>query len=225
MMKEPTSKAINEPVKSDKTYPPSKSASPDNGYYLKGCDAVQHSPAYAACLFKIKFTQDDKPVMAAPECICAIKDVSCAALEMKQSEELKGVAMFFFERSYTKTSVKTNLSDDHYGATLGIGKGTKRQTGGVVRQQSRHHAPEGDECFVPLDGYAAAINAAIASETKTPEPTKVEPVKAPPVEIEPVKPSPPIVMTPKEVTPSVRPAMLAGESPLQYARRVAASRN
>ena len=76
----------------DKNYPPEQSASPYNAYYLRGCPIVERSPAYASCLYKVSELEAGRPVATASECNEAIQCGRCQAKDMRQQEQLKGVA-------------------------------------------------------------------------------------------------------------------------------------
>src|SRR3569833_3437750 len=74
----------NEPIKHDKAFPPSASAGGDNAYYLKGCETVQRSPAYASCLFKITEFEAGRSHNIYRDCHEAIRMRKCLALGMRE---------------------------------------------------------------------------------------------------------------------------------------------
>jgi len=202
MRNEPTSEV-------EKHYPPSQSASPYNAYYLKGCEAVARSPNYASCLFKINEYERGAPVTYAEECNQAISKGACQAVGMRDEEELKGVAMYFYPSTVWRNRMITNLtpedellkasvanklsfvSNDPRAANF---KGRYQE---YVPKQTKPSAtslaPAAKSVMtISDDGYTAAINAAMKELPPTPVPA------------------------------TLKPAIHPGESPLQFARRIAA---
>lgn len=194
-----------------KVYPPSASHSGDNAYYIKGCDIVQHSPSYAACLWKITENEVGRTYPGKEHCVDAINAKRCRAVEMRQEELLKGVAIYFFPRQFIQNKVITNLTplseipvvSPKWGRTVSV-----ERTPPKTKQTALDKEFDGDE-----NGFAAAINAEMQNLTNA-EIQKPAPVVSAPTVVKPALPEP----------PKGRLAMLAGETPLQYARRVAAFR-
>lgn len=215
---------INEPVAHSTHYPPSASAGGDNAYYLKGCDTVERSPSYAACLFKIGEVDAGRESEYTRECAVAIRNRQCRALGLQEEEKLKGQALYFFPRRSPDALLLpfkvtgefgvriTNLTDPALiprdRKPVQRGAPLSKPTPAKITDQQLDAAPG-----AMTDGYAAAINAAIADLPK-------EPALAPVV----AKPAPTPVATPSPA-PAARAPMEPGETPLQYARRLAALKN
>lgn len=194
----------NEQIKHDKSFPPSASAGPDNAYYLKGCDVVQRSPAYASCLFKITEYQAGRRHEIYRDCSTAIEQRQCKAMGLRQEEELQGVALYYFPRKPPQEltlPAKTagdfgvrvsNLTPPHM--TPKDPKSVGRFMATVVPKKPVDALDR--ELDAASTGYAEAITAAVA-ELNAPQPAP---------------------------QPLSRPPMEPGETPLQYARRLAAPR-
>lgn len=181
--------------------PPSASAGGDNAYYLPRCELVERSPSYASCLWKINENvagrSADYPSHA--DCIGPIESRRCPALGMRQEEELKGEAMYYFPRQFINQIVITSLTPadqipkrTEFKNRLPdpIHRGPKPVPASVAPRIKRIEPVE------PVTDYAAAINAAMTSLATAP----VAPAAA-------------------------RLAMLPGETPMQYARRRAEENN
>lgn len=176
-----------------KTHLPSASAGGDNAYYLRNCPNVNRMPAYASCLHKIGEIEAGRTNETWSECISSIKGRSCRALGMRQEEQLKGVALYYVPRQLLQRAQEANVP-----LTQSTVKG--------ARKWAPPPPPKKD-----LDarltehtsaGYAAALNAAVKSLPSAATPTAA------------AKTQPP---------PTARPPMQPGETPLQYARRIAAA--
>lgn len=219
----------NEPIKHDKSFPPSASAGGENAYYLKGCDTVQRSPAYASCLFKIAEYFAGRHHEIYRDCNGAIEQKRCKAMEMKQEEELKGQALYFFPRKPPQAltlSVEaagefgtriSNLTPSHLIPKEPKTKGRFRDT--VPKSAPKPAQTALDRELAQTDGYAAAINAAIAEPATIDMTVEVKRV----IEITAAQAQSSAPAT--QGVSTARPPMQAGESPLQYARRLAANRN
>ncbi len=232
----------NEPTTEvSKNHPPSMSASPYNSYYLRGCEVAQNQPAYSACLWKISELKTGRPIETASACNQAIQGRRCAAQDMREQELLQGVALFYYPSTYYRNQVINNLTPEHeLPRTTGPGAPPSNDPraanfAGRYREYVAPGANKRQKQNAPLssvaksipddDGYAAAINAAMQELTTTAEDDTFDiPVGAPTLP----------TVTPKVVeavvekmqqTGLLRLAMEPGESPLAYARRVAASRN
>ena len=219
-----------------KNLPISNSESPYNAYYLRGCSVVARSPSYASCLAKIGQLNQGFPMSYCEECNVAIRKGDCDAVGMRQQETLAGVALFFQpSQSYRNKQitnltpeeelpvsltdnrhVKPYISSDPRAANcegrhsdyIPKFKGQTAATQENAKRPNPTRSGDTSSAAIEVDGYAAAINAAMR-----------ELDNAPPV----TKPAPPPPVT-KPAAPTVRPAMMENESPLQYARRIAALR-
>ena len=192
-----------------KTYPPSASHGGDNAYYLKGCEVVGHQPAYAACLFKITEVRADRLQSTFGACVDEIKCGRCKATGMLQEEELKGAALYYFPRQFIQSKVITNLTPVSEIPT----KAKPYQSPVVTHKVQKPLIPDMG------DGYAAAINAAMTEEPSTKqEPSSPMPTKD---DWDAAFDIPTISPNIRAEIAKTRPAIQPGETPLQYARRVA----
>lgn len=182
-----------------KFYPPSASAGGENAHYLNGCDIVEHSPSYSSCLWKISEIQAGRINELHKCCAPAINDGRCKAVGMKQEEELKGQALYYFPRQFLMNRVITNLTP-------------ASEMPSVSRMKSKFvdvvHKAKPKDIHVDGGGFADAINAAIQETSDQAFKEAADeafdiPIGSPTL---PAQPS------------------LVAESPLQYARRLAALR-
>lgn len=202
-----------------KFYPPAASAGGDNAFYLSGCDIVQRSPAYASCLFKMAELKAGRRPEIYRDCHEAIEARRCKAVEMRQEEELKGQAIYFFPRRPPQALTLPVSVTGEFGIRISnltpshlMPKGPKpsgRLNAGAARNKPQPVAPskantlDEELLHATANGFAAAITSAV-TDNKQPEDSTATPTPMP--------------------TPAARPALLSGETPLQYARRLAASR-
>lgn len=215
---------INEQIQHDTHHLPAASAGGNNAYYLKGCDTVQRSPSYAACLFKIVEIEAGRETDYNRECGVAIRSRQCRAVGMHQEEQLKGQALYFFPRKTAHLPMKvtgdfgvpiTNLTDP---ALIPRDRAPAQRSAPLSKPKP---AAIPDVLDLPKDGYAAAINATIAAAPPAPAPAPAPaPVQAPAAPVPQAKPA-----LAGHVAPAARPALQPGETPLQYARRLAALKN
>ena len=169
-------------------HPPGQSAAGTNTFTVKGCKVVGHTPGYCVCLNKIKAFERDKALTSYPECERAISSRVCPAITMRQDEQTAGKALYYIDRALlreemdkafagvsarfapTKTVVTTKPTRAEP-TTLPV---TAKK---VVDHLTTMPTPE-------MDGYAAAINAAIKEASQAapaPAPTpKPEPKVASP---------------------------------------------
>lgn len=217
------------PVETSEVNPPSVSGSPYNAFYLPGCKAAERSPAYASCLFKLEEFDADRPVAYAGECNSAIRGKQCPACDMRDQERLAGKALFFMPSATYKGKLVTNLTPPELLPTRRPGTAAPRPhisaDPRAANYQGRYseYVPKvapGAEANVPVvsaagsfdSPYAAAINAAMSEATKPAPNPAPAPIPAPAVKPQAVEAKPAAL------------AMLPGETPMQYARRVAATR-
>lgn len=180
-------------------YPAEQSAAGMNTFTVKGCKVVGHTPGYCVCLNKIKAFERDKALTSYPECERAISSRVCPAITMRQDEQTAGKALYYIDRALlreemdkafagvsarfapTKTVVTTKPTRAEpttlKGTTDGIYPDKTFAAKKVVDHLTTMPTPE-------MDGYAAAINAAIkeaAQPAPAPAPTpKPEPKVASP---------------------------------------------
>jgi hypothetical protein len=237
LVKERTMK--NEPIKHDTAHPAAASAGGDNAYYLKGCDIAQRSPAYASCLFKMAEYDAGRHHEIYRECNAAFGMKQCQAFAMRDEEMLAGQAMYYFPRKPPQALLLplsvggdfgvrvTNLTPSHLLPKDPKPKG--RFNVSMNKSPLKEHPTAIDRELAETDGYAAAINAAVAALPPGPQKDFLTAPVDMTVEVKrviAVTASQPVTAPPApQNAPTARPAMQAGESPLQYARRVAATRN
>jgi hypothetical protein len=178
----------------DEVYPPEASARGDNAFYLDGCAHVGSKPPYASCLKKMTDRKNGRLDAQWAECSAAIGKKVCPALAMREKELEKGLALFYINRSKLRlfSQYQAELGEQILFSRLSTGKSGER-----ARRTERE--PTKAPAFAPAktpylddqeNGYAAAINSAIAETQKEP------------------------------VAKQERPPMLPGESLMAYARRV-----
>lgn len=179
---------------SDTKLPPAASRSGKNAYYIQ-CPVVEHSAAYCACLDKLQKIRDKAPsTNSLAACEGGLRTGRCQAAGMEQAELLHGEAIYFVARETLATKPGPAWSYESKPAPKVL-MPPKPPTAQGVR--------------IDTGGYSDAINAAVRA-TPAQSPVAV----AAPI---PVPPAAPVA----RVSP---PAMVAGESPIQYARRIAATR-
>lgn len=217
-------------------HPPSASASGDNAYYLQGCDTVGRSPAYASCLFKLDELKAGRRHEIYRDCHAAIEARQCKAVGMREEEQLKGQAIYFLPRRpplplTLSQSVAgdfgvriTNLTPPHL-----IPKELK-SVGRINASAARDkpYVPQQpdtlDEVLMEAttNGFAQILTSLVSDVTSEEECADMAlSIK------KPANPASAFVVKPTTVAaaqPAARPAMMAGETPLQYARRLAAAR-
>jgi hypothetical protein len=200
----------NEPIKHDQNYPPSASGGGDNAYYLKGCEAVERVPAYASCLYKLVEYEAGRSHQLHSDCHNAMRQHRCRAVGMREEEKLKGAALYYFPRKPPQALLLPFATAGDFGVRITnltdpalIPKDPKSMNARSTPVQKAKPVDALDqELDAVQDGYAAAITAAVAKTTAAAPAPKPEP----------------------KAEPAARPTMLPGETPLQYARRIAATR-
>lgn len=183
-----------------------------NAYYIPRCDFVERSPSYASCLWKITENAAGRSANypSHADCVPHIEAKRCKACGMQQQEELAGVAMYFFPRQFHQNQVVTSLTPADQ---IPRAASHKRGLPDPVHRASKGAAPAPRvDVASTRNDYADAINAAMQTLADPPAPAPAPEPKAAAPEL----PVP-------QVKPAL-PAMLAGESPIQYARRTAALR-
>lgn len=203
-----------------KVHPASMSADSSNAFYLKGCETVQHSPSYAACLFRISEHEQGRTYPGKESCIDAINSNKCRAKEMRQQEQLAGQALYYFQRQFIQNKIVTSMTPESEVPKV---QKTGWTPAPIIRLEKKELPTAQDKEFDgPEDGFAAAINAemqnlanaemqkSLNAETKKPvfEERKVSPTPVEKIEV-------------KQEPKAGSLAMLPGETPLQYARRSA----
>lgn len=152
-------------------YPPEQSMGGINSYNF-GCKPLGFSPGYCVCLNKIMaYERDGNKLTTYPECEKAIRNKDCPALAMRQEERVAGKALYFIDRNILREEM-----DKHFRETMPALRPAKATPAPksvptpapkVTSDKREMAMPEGD-------GYAAAINAAIA-QSATEQPKTEEP--------------------------------------------------
>lgn len=199
-----------------KFYPISHSADGKLNAYSHRCDVVSQMMNYAACLWRINVLSDASIKTPADWASCgeAKRFCRCPAANMREEETLKGHAIYFRPREEvrktwmpTATWTPSKPSASKYDAISsgGIKPGEVRPVAvGAGKGKSMFDAMgEGSD-------YAAAINAAATDPTPAPAPKPAAPAPSP------AKPAGESLLKAMPMQP--------GESPLAYARRLAAAR-
>lgn len=197
----------NEPVKHDKPHPVAASAGADNAYYLRGCPVVERSPAYAACLYRLHEADAGRETELNRQCAGAIRQGRCIAHGMREAEQLAGVALYYFPR-LAKPFLPVKTAGD-------FGVLVTNHTDPALIPKAPAPKPK-PAPKVDAGSYADAINAALATKPVTMEEIKQAVATIPPEQLPP--------LLPKMLAPSDDHTIQPGETPLQYARRMAALR-
>lgn len=172
--------------------PPSASASGKNAYYLGVCRHVGGNPSYAACLDKIARIAKNDVVLCR-DCVDPVKHGTCQAKNMQQAEQLAGQALYFIPRDSIATSHNK------------IPAWSEESYQPPVPKVKATPAPAP---LIATGSYADAINAALKAAAPAPTPAPAAAVA--------------VVASAAPVTPKPTPAMVPGETPIQFARRIAA---
>lgn len=148
-------------------YPPEQSMAGTNTFTVKTCRAVGHTPGYCVCLNKIKAFERDTTLSSYPECEKAIRDKTCAAIGMRQEEQLAGKALYYVDRALLREEM-----DKAFAASTPSFRPTKVTPAPVTTHKTAAApAPKKPEPILGEQGdYAAAINAAIKEASAAPAP-------------------------------------------------------
>ena len=183
--------AVIEAVKARQPiYPPEQSMGGINSYNF-GCKVAGYSPGYCVCLHKIAAYKRDGDLTSYPECGKAIRNDDCPAKVMQAEEVAAGKALYFIDRALLREEMDKAfaISTPSFRSTkVAAAKPAPVQATAakdVVNRLTTMPTPE-------IDGYAAAINAAIAA-------TPAEPATPPKEEPKVVVPSPSVAKPPSLV--------------------------
>jgi hypothetical protein len=207
--------------------PPSVSADGKRNAYYTQCADLQSTKPYAMCQYIIDRKSDASMQTLYGDCHTAIRRGTCAAVGMREEEQLKGQAIYFVERVKGSAVVaqqsawvapsKSSYRRDKYAtgaSAIPAPKAGLRPMSPMVEKKAAAPVFDGNI-------YAAALNAAVKKNQNAtnrqaaaviPAPAAVAPVPPPPVS----KP----VAAPVAVAPIT---IRAGESPLEMARRLRAA--
>lgn len=215
---------INEPIKHDTAFPPTASAGPDNAYYLRHCAEIERGPAYTACLARLNDIDAGRSNERTAQCEKAVRENRCVAKGMREQEQLAGAALFYFPRlnkPFLPAAVAgdfgvliTNLTDP----ALIPKNHQPKPTGAHFTPTAPAKTLDDRLTDATTNGFAEAISAAVAEAADTSPAPAPKPVPAPTPAPKPTPAAP----APVQAAKPARPPMLPGETPLQYARRLAA---
>lgn len=166
------------------TYPPEHSAGGINTFTVKGCKVVGHTPGYCVCLNKIKAFERDRALTSYPECERAISSRTCPAIAMRQEEQAAGKALYFIDRALLREEMDKAFAG--VSARFAPTKSAPAPKPEPIKVTTAKNVSD-HRIMTPtpeIDGYAAAINAAIkeaaqAATAPTPEPKVASPSPSP----------------------------------------------
>jgi len=142
-------------------YPPEQSMGGINTYNF-ACRTVGFNPGYCVCLNKIAAFERDGDLTSYVECGKAIRNKECVALKMRAEERAAGTALYFIDRALLREEM-----DRHFAETTPSFRPTKAEaskTAPVKVSAAKKVADHLTTMPTPeIDGYAAAINAAITA--------------------------------------------------------------
>lgn len=229
--------AENKPIIHEKNYPVEASAGVDNAYYLHHCKTLERPVSYAACLSRLADIDAGRTNERTAECAKTLREGRCAAAGMREQERLHGSALFYFPRNINKPFLPVKVAGDFGVLITNLTDPAlipKAPSKAKTLPPITHRVPR--DPLADSGSLADAINNAVAELNTT-----VNTI-ATPVDKEAAKgmlidmaargqlPVPPMVKPGEAqviavVAKPARPAMQPGETPLQYARRLAALKN
>lgn len=217
----------NEPITHDKHYPPAASAQPNNAYYLHHCAVVERGPSYASCLSRLDDIKGGRSNERTAQCMQAVSRDACVAKGMREQEEIAGAAMFFFPRPANKPFLPVAVAGD-FGVLI-----TNHTDPALYETRPKAKPAPVVKDIVDAGTFANALNMAQVKDMVAATPKEDLPALSPTVAN--AGPTPgdsdldrrikalplPIPPEPPKTVTTARPAMNPGETPLQYARRLA----
>jgi len=233
----------NEPIIHDKHHPTAASGQVDNAYYLRHCPIVERGPAYAACLSRLSDISAGRSNERTAQCQRAVDTGACIAHGMREQETIAGSALFYFPRPANKPYLPMSVAGD-FGVQITnhtdpalytnppkvapakpvvVDGGTfadalnmaLKDPAPVTTVTLPHHGPvdlEAKPLGTAKKGDLSITTLANAGPSPGDMPLD-RMIKALPL---PIPPEPP------KTAATTRPPMNPGETPLQYARRLAA---
>lgn len=211
----------NEPIVHNTSHPVTASAGPDNAYYLHHCAEIERGPAYTACLSRLKDIDAGRSNERTAQCEKAVREKRCVAHGMREQEQLAGSALFYFPRS-NKPFLPASVAGD-FGVLI-----TNLTDPALIPKKTAKALPKPVDVVdkeLAVDVLSKAIGNAAQSPTGL---TTVADVKKA-IEAMPAASLPPLPpMAPSQTaaqivaeTTSTAPKIQPGETPLQFARRMA----
>lgn len=190
----------------DEVYPAGASALGINAYHIHACPVLGQSQPYCACLKRLdKFEAGEAFAMGDSEtyrdCKRAWGGPACTAFTMRTEEHKAGKALYFINRQKLN-EYNGLIATDRQTARQMLAESVSRPAPTPTQPVKVNAPPARPEKVAPLlqADYASAINAELQTLSS---------------------PAPVVQSTPVEAT-TTRPAMLPGESPLEYIRRIKA---
>lgn len=198
-----------------KIFPLDASSDGKRNMYSRRCEVVGQVMNYAACLWRqgvLEKTDIRTPADWAP-CAEAARCGKCHAVEMRREEVLKGHSIYFRDRNYVQPIMEAARTWVMPEMSV---KSAERKAAPAPKPAAPVKTRSMLDVMGEGSGYADAIS--IAAATPVVSPSLDKPV-ASTVE---KRPAPPKPASPEDLLKSL--PMNPGESPLAYARRVAAAR-
>jgi len=227
----------NQPIEHDVKHPISASTGPDNAYYLRHCPVVERGPSYAACLSRLHDIAGGRVNERTMQCERAVREGRCIAKGMREQEELAVTALFYFPRA-SKPFLPVSVAGD-FGVLI-----TNLTDPALIPKPVKPFGVKSPVRPVPTklqeelqtDVLAQAINNAATAALNagaSMEQVKEAIAAIPPEQLPALPPTvapafEPVKMAAEMVTQMASggaPKIQPGETPLQYARRMAALRN
>lgn len=155
----------------EEVYTPEMSAGGVNAYYMDGCDAVGHRPAYGVCLHKIACYEREKKLPPGMLCETEIRNRKCPALKMRQEERDAGVALYFVNRVKMREFVEKREEEEREALKakrkmdITAGKSKYKLIELPSDSKANKPAPKPGVKKIeesPQNGYAEAINRAVS---------------------------------------------------------------
>jgi hypothetical protein len=205
--------------------PASVSADGKRNAYYTHCKALEATKPYAMCQYLIDHQNDASMAVIYGDCFTAMRRGNCAAVGMREEEQLKGRAIYFVERVKGAAVVaqqsawvapsKSSYRRDKYATgapAIPAPKAGLRPMSPAVEKKAAAPVFDGNI-------YAAALNAAVKKNATN---RQAAPAIPAPVAIAPV-PQTPVSKPVAAATPVAPITIRAGESPLEMARRLRAA--
>jgi hypothetical protein len=241
----------NKPVIHEHPHPVDASARIDNAYYLHHCKTLERPASYAACLSRLTDIDAGRTNERTAECAKTLAEGRCEAAGMREREKLAGTALFYFPRPakpFLPVKVAgdfgvpiTNLTDP---ALIPKAGGPAKALPPITHRAPRVPAAAPDDYAGAITAAVAKLNAAtpenpiagndpalktiaadLAARGEVTVPPRVAPVdplvafkEKMAAGVSPVAAATQIAATAAAARPKIEP----GETPLQYARRLAA---
>lgn len=145
-------------------HPPEASMGGNNTHCVY-CDAVGWRPSYSVCLSKISAYEREGSLPSFPACNAAIKSKECLSLTMRSEERKAGVAIYFVDRDLLQAEMVSRFGEQIPSRPMAkTAKLSATQSTPTAKVKPAQKTP----VLIEENGYAAAINAAIAESVAQP---------------------------------------------------------